>query len=405
MDTVRRLGFLLVFSALCSSVIFLAVLATKAQESFVVYYEANKVADIKATQTLTWTPTFTLYLPLVQVKKECYLWSGQVTLQDAVYQHTCVEVAEGIWTTNAQITMWSGHSLIGKGQNLTVIRAIEPWVGNGGYGNEAVVHDNGSMGVVIANLTIDANNLSTLGIGAHGITTTVNHVTVMNAKCDGITIRGTGWRIWDSTIENNGHHCPNGLPAAGLYVTKPWENNSPTFYSPVIEGNVIRYNGGPGLDVDRVWGGTFKNNNVYDNGAWAAVSLGGSYWTLESNTIRHPASTDPTHPNHLRCEGGSAGRYSAALALCQDNGFEDQAITHNVILNNQISGWYGIRLIGNDEAYLYWVPRFNVISGNDVYGSHVGCVDDFQPGQWSSGENTWNNNNCRGTPNTPPDYF
>ncbi len=349
--------------------------------------------------------TYTLYLPMIATSMDCFSWSGQIPLQKAVNQHSCVEIQTGIWTTNVQIVLQSGHTLIGKDKNTSILRAASPWKGNDtNNGSEAVVHDNGSTGSIIANFTIDANNLSTFGVGAHGISTTVKSMNVINAKCDGVAITGPGWKVLNSTIANNGYSCPTGLPGSGIYVTKPFDNHAVTLYSPIIMGNIIHNNGGPALDVDRVWGGTFKNNTVYENQAWAAISLySASYWTIESNTIRHPSSASPTHPNHPYCIGGSSGNHSAALDICQDTGLSDQLANYNNVLNNQISGWYGIRLTGNDETNSNWVPRFNTIQGNNVYGSNVGCVDDFLPNQ--TGSNLWANNNCAGTPDTPPDYI
>jgi hypothetical protein len=70
-----------------------------------------------------------------------------------------------------------------------------------------------------------------------------------------------------------------------------------------------------------------------------------------------------------------------------------------------VAGAYGIILIGADEVQPYLVPRFNGLTGNDVFGSTIGCADDFAPGQWTDGDNTWSGNNCRGTPDSLPDYI
>ncbi len=351
------------------------------------------------------TGAFTLYLPLISKNEDCFQWHGQIPLQTAVDQNLCVQIQTGVWTTTVQIVLQSGHILLGEDKNASILRAASPWTGNGtSNGAEAVVHDNGSENSTIANFTIDANNLSTFGVGAHGTGTTVDSVKIINAKCDGVAITAAGWKVLNSTIENNGYSCHTGLPGSGVYITKPLNNFTPAFYAPIIIGNIIRNNGGPALDVDRVWGGTFKNNTVSDNQGWAAISLySASYWIVENNAIQHPFSASPTHPNHPYCMGGPSGNYAAALAICQDTELSDQLATYNSVLNNQISGWYGIRLIGNDETNPNWVPRFNTIQGNDVWGSTIGCIDDFSPNQ--SGSNIWTTNNCAGTPDTPPIYF
>jgi hypothetical protein len=61
--------------------------------------------------------------------------------------------------------------------------------------------------------------------------------------------------------------------------------------------------------------------------------------------------------------------------------------------------------VGADEVKAYWAPRNNTFSNNDVFGSNVGCADDFKPGQWLTDGNTWTGNNCAGSPNTGPSYF
>ncbi len=40
-----------------------------------------------------------------------------------------------------------------------------------------------------------------------------------------------------------------------------------------------------------------------------------------------------------------------------------------------------------------------------VFGSMIGCADDFEPGQWLSDDNVWSGNNCAGTPGTDPIFF
>jgi len=357
--------------------------------------------------------TIYLYLPFITKgfdTSSCYAWEGQVPLQTAVNDNICVLLRSGTWTTNEQIEIPSDHRLIGEGIGVTVLKAEAPWIGNGVDSTvEAVVHNNGSQNVTIANFTVDANNLSTFGIGSSGIT--INSVQIKNAKCDGIAISGVGVVIRQSIVEDNGKGCVNPMellvPGSGIYAAKSTTDTVPAYYSPTITGNTIRNNGGPGVDIDRVWGGTFSNNTVQDNQAWAAVSIyAAGYWTIENNTIYHPPSADPTHPKHLRCMGGSSGSHSAALSICQDTGDTDQMAIYHSIRNNRIAGWYGIRLIGNDEANLSWVPQFSTIQGNNVYGSYVGCADDHQVGQGSNnGDNVWTNNNCHGTSDTPPDYF
>lgn len=141
------------------------------------------------------------------------------------------------------------------------------------------------------------------------------------------------------------------------------------------------------------------------NTAWAAVSLyGASNWTIEGNSISHPA-TDPPQPYHPYCATGPAGGHSAGIFLCQDTDTNNLVTNNNKILNNSTSSYYGILSVGADEIKPYWAPRNNTFSGNNVFGSQIGCADDFKPGQWVTDQNVWTNNNCAGAANTPPSYF
>lgn len=400
MTLLNKLGSAL-FLLVCASTVWFI---SPARSSTAHLQTLPHVEQVGRSTTWPLTDTIAVYLPLIMAKRDCFLWSGQIPLQRAVDQYPCVEIQTGIWTTTAQISLQPGHMLIGKDRNSSILRAVDPWIGNGTpNGAEAVVHDNGSTGVTVANFTIDANNRSAFGLGAHGISTTVQSMNVINAKCDGIAVAGPGWKIRYSTIENNGKQCPTGVPGSGIYVIK--QPNSTSLYSPTIEGNIIRDNGGPGLDVDRVWGGTFRNNLVSDNQAWTAISLySASYWVIENNTVSHPSSADPIHPGHGYCTGGPFGNHPAALSICKD-GQETEAALHNIVRNNQMSGWYGILLIGEDENHPLWIPRLNIIEGNNVSGSQVGCADDFEPSVNIVELNTWANNNCAGTPDSLPLYF
>lgn len=354
-----------------------------------------------------------LYLPSIMRgwdTQNCYLWEEQIPLQEAVNQNNCVLIQAGTWTITEQIELSANHRLIGSGMSNTTLQAVEPWAGNGtGNGSEAVVHNNGNENVLVANFTVDANDVSTFGLGSSGTNIengmSISHMAVRQAKCDGIAIAGNGVMIQDSVIEENGLDCL-GFPAAGIYAIKTTMDTLPAYYHPVIVGNVIRNNNGPGVDVDRVWGGVFSNNIVEDNQAWAAVSIyAAGHWLIENNVISHPSDANPTHLGHPMCMGGSSGNYSAAISICQDTGAKDEQAIYHSIRNNQITGWYGIRLIGNDETQPDWVPRFTTVENNDVFGSVVGCADDYEPSQGSGGDNAWLNNNCRGKLDTPPHYF
>lgn len=390
---------------------------------------ANKfgVWAVVASSDATTTPAAPIHLPYIAKEytptnngEDCYQWAGQIPLQTAVDDYVCVEMQPGIWATTVQIVMKSGHKLVGKDRDDVVLMAAAPWEGNGTNNQaEAVVHNNESIGAELSNFTIDANHLSTFGIGARDIT--VDSMKVINAKCDGIAIAGNNMMIQNSLIENNGNDCLNlgfavencpvdlryegkcYLPAAGIYVVNYEEEDDVREYAPIISGNTIRYNGGPGLDVDRVWGGIFTNNRVYKNRAWAGVSLySASNWLLENNEIYHPATNSIMHPNHPICHGGPQGEHSAGVYLCQDKNLETK---NNMVQNNQIAGYYGILSIGDDENGHMIVPHDNTFQNNNIGWSHVGCADDLDPASDIGGLNSWENNNCAGTADTPPLYF
>jgi hypothetical protein len=226
---------------------------------------------------------------------------------------------------------------------------------------------------------------------------------IKNNKCSGVSIaEGPKMVIQNSIIESNGAACPGAPPGAGIYAEG---TGSASNYAPIITGNTIRNNGGPALDVNSVWGGTFNNNTVNSNSSWAAVSLfGAGHWTIAYNSISHPATSEG-QPYHSECRGGPGGVHSSAIFLCQDRGVNNAVTIYNSIHDNGASSWYGILLIGNDEVAPYLVPRFNTLQNNNVIGSYFGCADDYRPGQWMDGDNAWTGNTCQGTPNTGPTYF
>lgn len=347
------------------------------------------------------------YLPLVVAGKgtPCFRWYGQIALQDAVNQNLCVEIQAGTWTTTVQISMPASHVLSGQGMDRTILKAVEPWIGNGqNSDSDAVVHNNGQPDVVIRNLTIDANNTATDGIGAHGRNMTIDSVTVKDAKCSGIAIAAAGWVVQNSLIQGNGFACPVEPPGSGIYIIR--QEYDEGIYSPKILNNRLLDNGGPAIDIDGVQGGLISGNVIRDNRAWAAISLNAGRWTIRDNDISHPQGADPTHRNHPECSVKHANNLSAGISVCyQIAQGEVAGVQENVIARNRISAGHGIRLMGADETYPEWIPRFNIVKGNDLTGSIVGCIDDFEAGQNLDGLNLWEDNNCAGNANTPPIYL
>lgn len=322
------------------------------------------------------------YLPLVVAGKgtPCFRWHGQITLQDAVNQNPCVEIQAGTWSITVQISMPAGHTLAGQGMGATTLKAVQPWIGNGqALGTEAVVHNNGQPDVVIKNLTIDANNTATAGIGAHGRNMTVDSVTVKGAKCNGIAIAAAGWVVQNSLIQGNGFVCPVEPPGSGIYIIR--QEYDEGIYSPKILNNRLLDNGGPAIDIDGVQGGLISDNTIRDNRAWAAISLNASGWTIVDNDISHPQSADPLHRNHPECSVKHANNLSTGMSVCYQSHYGSTVqVRENIISGNRISAGHGIRLMGADEIHPEWIPRFNTVRDNDLAGSVVGCIDDFEPG-------------------------
>ncbi|OQA19684.1 MAG: hypothetical protein BWY63_01682 [Chloroflexi bacterium ADurb.Bin360] len=346
------------------------------------------------------------YLPLIiESGVSCFKWHGQTALQDAVNQYSCVEIQAGTWPTTIQISMPAGHTLTGQETDTTVLRAVQPWMGNQqAPGVEAVVHNNGQSNVVIKNLTIDANNTATAGIGAHGRNMTVDSVTVKGAKCNGIAIAAAGWVVQNSLIQGNGFVCPVEPPGSGIYIMR--QEYDEGIYRPKILNNRLLDNGGPAIDIDGVQGGLISHNIISNNRAWAAISVNASNWTITENNISHPQGANPRHPGHTECWPTHASILSAGISVCrQPDNDSGGPVQYTKISGNRISSGHGIRLIGDDESDPTWVPEFSTIENNDLSGSIVGCIDDFEPEQSQPGINTWTGNNCAGTFNTPPVYL
>jgi hypothetical protein len=333
---------------------------------------------------------------IVRQARTCHLWPDGGSLQIAVNVYLCVRLRRGVHSVHHEVTLPSGHTLTGSGDAQdAVLKAGVPW----SQRFDALITSNGS-GATISNFTIDGSNRAIGGAGAGGLT--ITNMRIFNARCWGVGIARPGVILTGSVLERNGANCPVAPPGGAIYAQGTGSDSN---YGPAIIGNIIQDNAGPGLDVNQVWGGTFTNNIVDSNASWAGVSLyGAGQWVIAFNTIRHPATTTG-QPYHSACQGGPAGTHSAAIFLCEDTEGNNAVTIYNFIHDNAVSSWYGILLIGDDEALPYVVPRFNILVANDAHGSNIGCADDFAPGQWSTGDNTWLRNNCGGSPDTGPVYF
>lgn len=335
--------------------------------------------------------------------QDCHEWSGETALQDAVNQNECVQVQPGVWEFDHYIVVPAGHTVQGVpgGDPAdTVLRAVGPWENTAA---EGILNDDGTSGTpfTVTDLTLDGANLSTAALCCRAFT--ARDVVLEGGRCFGFAVAGVGVDIRESTIRGNGawEGCPSP-PGAGVYVIST--SDGPSNWAPNIIDNRIVDNTGPGLDIDRVWGGKLIGNTITGNSSWAGISLFGANWLIEGNTVRHP-STGEGQPYQRPCATGPDGEHSAGIMLCQLTDANNAVTTGNTVRDNQTSAYYGILLVGADESQPYWAPRNNTITGNDVTGSDHGCADDFRPGQWGNDQNTWTGNNCAGAPDSPPTYF
>lgn len=324
-------------------------------------------------------------VPAYAQSAECFEWSGQVALQTALNSNVCVRIAPGTWQVPGQVRVPANHRVTGHGVGASALQAAPSWVPNGREGVLNVLGANDA--VQIDGLTLDANGRATYAVAARGMT--VSGTALRNAVCNGVGIAGKNVTVRDSTISDNGFACPVAPPGTGVYVEGAGQAD--TALAPVLEGNTITGNAGPGLDVNIASGGRFTNNVVKDNGSWAGVSLyGASGWTVSGNTVQHPAS--PTvHPYHPACgQDLPSGAGSTALLLCQDS--PSSASDGSTVAGNTLTGTYGLALVGNGRVDPPLVPRANTLTDNVLTGSRTGCVDAYVPGQADS--NRWSGNSC-----------
>jgi hypothetical protein len=334
---------------------------------------------------------------------DCFPWSGSPSLQDAVNAHDCVEIQEGTFQVDATVYMPAGRELRGLGYTRSKI------IPSSSFDSEGCLIVISQSDVVLSRFAIDGAsgaraklNIAVLGADTRNVE--MAEMRIDGARCDGLSMGGDGTVIRDSLFSNNGYDCPPIFIGSAIYaegnVTIPGGQFS---HAPQITGNTITDNPlGTAIDMAEVSEGYIAENIIENNGGNGGISIYHGYgWTIEGNTISDSGGW--RNYGHTRCEGPHSPA-TIGIKLCRD-GDVFGGTDNNVIRNNTSVGYYGILLAGDDEAVAYLVPRFNELTGNDVVGSTVGCLDDFEPGQWSDGDNVWSGNNCRGTPDTPPDYF
>lgn len=343
----------------------------------------------------------------------CFMWSGQTPLASAVDDYPCVEVQAGTFVLTAGIALKPGHTLRGVSAAQSILKAATTWK----FGCcDAMVNDKqpgvpGQQPFKVEQLTLDGSGVATYNVCCRDYV--LEDSVVMNSRCSAIGAAGTGVTARRNTMLNSGQptyvagkqvSCATGNHGGVAEGAAIYSQASGTNLGTIIEDNQIHHSYGPALDVNGAWSGVFRNNVVSDNRAWAAVSLyGASNWIIEDNLISHPAD-QPPQPYHPHCATGPVGGRSAGIFLCQDTDANNLVTLGNQILNNKTSSFYGILSVGADELKPYWAPRNNTFAGNDVYGSHFGCADDFAPGQWFADKNTWTGNHSAGT-SVAPTHF
>ena len=350
----------------------------------------------------------------------CFKWFGQIALQMALNQHECVEVQEGTYVLDKGVGMKPGRTLRGVSPSTSVLKAN---ASNWNFGCcDGMISDT-QPGVPeqnpfhIATLTLDGSGVATYNVCCSGYL--VEELVLKDSRYSAIGAAGKGVTAKNNQLLNSGQ--PTNVPGRGVIncatggfggveeAAAIYSEARAVNFGTVIEGNSIQRSYGPALDVNGAWGGVFRKNVVADNRFWAAVSLyGASGWVIEDNQISHPAD-EPPQRYHPYCATGPNDGRAAGIFLCQDTDVNNLVTNGNIIRHNKSSSYYGILSVGYDEeeegGQPYWAPRNNFFSGNDVSGSVVGCADDFRPRQWLDDANIWINNNCTGSPNTPPLYY
>lgn len=350
----------------------------------------------------------------------CFKWKGaqasQLSLQDAVSQHACVEVQAGTYTLNGSVAMKPGHVLRGVSAAESILVASQT---NWKFGccdamvSDSLPADPAANPFKVQKLTLDGAGVATYNVCCRGYL--VQGTVMKRSRCSAIGIAGTGVTAKSNQMLESAQ--PTSVPGKGTVTCATggfggvaegaaiYSEGKAETYSSLIEDNTIQGTNGPALDINGAWGGVFRGNVVSGNSAWAAVSLyGASNWVIENNQISHPAG-EPPQPYHPYCATGPSGGHSAGIFLCQDTDANNVVTTGNKIVGNKTSSFYGILSVGADELKPYWAPRNNTFQNNDVFGSNHGCADDFKIGQWQSDQNVWTGNNCAGTPGSSPTYF
>lgn len=348
----------------------------------------------------------------------CFRWFGASTsgaLQAAMDAHTCVEVQAGTFVLDSIVHAKPGATLRGISSDVSILVASNSWA----FGccdsmiADSFPADPTQNPFKVQKLTLDGAGVATYNVCCRGYT--VENSVLKRSRCSAIGAAGTGVAAIGNQMLESAQ--PTNVPGKGLINCATggtggvaegaaiYSEGKGNNYGTRIEENFISGSYGPALDINGAWGGIFRKNVVSGNTGWAAVSLyGASQWLIEENQINHPAN-QPPQPYHPYCATGPGGGNSAGIFLCQDQDADNLVTNDNTIRNNRSASFYGILSVGADEIHPYWAPRKNSFQNNDVFGSNIGCADDFKPGQWFSDDNVWTGNNCAGTANTGPSYF
>ncbi len=333
---------------------------------------------------------------------ECTTWSGggAKSLQAAVRVSSCVMVQPGRWHLKKHVVLPPGHALTGRpgagARTILQADASASWGCCSGMIDVDARNPLAKGKAAVRHLTLDAAHHALIGIGGGAFD--VSDVSVRSAVCNGLSVYGPGVTVDSSTFTGNGYgaSCPNAPPGAAIYVH---EVRGKPIGPPVITNSTFSRNGTP-IDVDRVDGGRLVGNTFSANDGWSAVALyRASGWTVTRNIIRQPSAGklgDRPGGNfsyQADCQFGPRGGRPAAIWICDNLGPGRHRAERNVISRNDIASYYGVLLLGADEAGKpSATPRRNRVTDNTI-GGVVGIVDDA-PKQRSG--NDWRRNRCAG---------
>lgn len=346
----------------------------------------------------------------------CASWAGEpnVSLQSAINANSCVTVQPGTWHLTNHLVLPAGHTLTGvagkASSTILYADASSAWGCCTGMIDVNPKNSDTTANASIQYLTLKAARRAVIGIGG-GLFSTY-HVRVLNTVCNGLSVYGPRVRVDASTFTGNGYGptCPNAPPGAAIYVhVVPGDPVG----GPVVTNSTFTGNGTP-IDVDSVDGGQVSTSTFSGNDGWAGVALyRASSWAISRNSIQQPTTGslgDNPGGNwsyQTGCQFGPSGGHPAAVWVCLNYDSDGHRADQNKINGNSLSSYYGILLMGLDDAAESGSPQLapsaNLLKNNRVTSAVVPAADDHEAGG-PTPDNVWTGNTCAGLP-CPVTYF